>query len=341
MRKAVTIKEIAEELGMSRNTVSKVLNGYPAPEKTREAVLRKASELNYKSVNLDIDKARKYRVLLLSGKPLHNIEFYLPVIKSIEVGCYDSRCELFQYTYRASTTSLSSLTEHIATMKVDGILAIECFDPALIVELSRLDTPLSFIDFPGVKFDLDKSFDLVCCNDQKLFCECAKSLIKEYKVRRFCFVGDMRHCLSFHERYMGVIRGLVRSGLTHSQSEDILDRDGEFDYGDIRGLCRRIERLGEMPEAFMCCNDFVARSVVNALGLLGLEVPKDVLVVGFDGTTDAKGKAPTLTTFNVDKDSLGNEALRNLIYRIEHKNTPSRTVMMDCQPIRGESTSRK
>lgn len=51
MRKAITIKEIAEQLNLSRNTVSKALNGQYVPEKTRELVFSKAKELGYKSLN--------------------------------------------------------------------------------------------------------------------------------------------------------------------------------------------------------------------------------------------------------------------------------------------------
>ena len=340
MKKAVTIKEIADSLGLSRNTVSKVLNGQKMPAKTREIVLRKASELNYKSVNFDINKAKRYRILLLSGKPLHNIEFYLPVIKSIENGCFDNHYEFFQYTYNSDNTPFEAIASHIKELKVDGILAIECFDSSFIVELAKLGIPLCFIDFPGTKFDLDEPFDLVCCSDQKLFCESAKSLIQDYKVKRFSFVGDYRHCLSFHERYMGMIRGLIRSGIPHTQSYDILDKDDEFDYGDHRAIRRRIESLEKTPEVFMCCNDFIARQVTHALKDMGINVPQDALVVGFDGTKTAMEDKPTLTTFNVDKDALGNEALRSLIYRIEHRSSPSKTTMMDCKPIIGESTSR-
>ena len=49
--KSVRINDIARELGLSRNTVSKVLNGKSVPEKTRKLVLAKAAELNYKQLS--------------------------------------------------------------------------------------------------------------------------------------------------------------------------------------------------------------------------------------------------------------------------------------------------
>ncbi len=85
MKKAVTIKEIAEQLNLSRNTVAKALNGQYVPEKTRELVLRKAQEMKYKSLNVShIESgAKKYRILLVSGKPLNNMNYFVPLIKRI------------------------------------------------------------------------------------------------------------------------------------------------------------------------------------------------------------------------------------------------------------------
>ena len=54
MKKAVTIKDIAEQLNLSRNTVAKALNGQYVPESTREAVLKKAREMNYKGLNAEL-----------------------------------------------------------------------------------------------------------------------------------------------------------------------------------------------------------------------------------------------------------------------------------------------
>ena len=91
MKKAVTIKDIAEQLNLSRNTVAKALNGQYVPEKTREAVLNKAREMNYKSLNLNRIEVgnKKYRLLLISGKPLNNMNYFIPLIKGVENYCYE------------------------------------------------------------------------------------------------------------------------------------------------------------------------------------------------------------------------------------------------------------
>ena len=341
MGKAVTIKDIAEALKLSRNTVSKALNGQNVPNKTRELVFKKARELNYKSFDSELLKSKKYRILLLSGKPFHNMSFFVPLVNSIETYCYDNNYDFFEYTYNSETTSFGKIKAYINSLQVDGIVAIECFDDKLVNNLLSMNIPMCFIDFPGYKFDPISRFDLICSSDQKSVCEYVKTLIAQHNLRRFTFVGDFRHCLSFHERYMGMLRGLTRTNTPHELDEDIVKTDGVFDYGDIHALKNEILKLRHLPECFVCCNDFVARRVIKALKELGHEIPKDTMVVGFDDTSDATNDSPTLTTFFVDKANLGRGAIKVLINRIERKDCPTTTIMIDTELVIRESTSNK
>ena len=340
MKKAVTIQTIADALGVSRNTVSKALNGHPCPPKTKEAVIRKAQQLGYKSFDSEILTSKKYRILLFSGKPFHNIEFFLPLAKSIENYCYQHNFTFFQYTSNPRQTSLEKIRESIRGMEVDGIVAIETFDPVLINGLVTLDIPVCFIDFAGRMFPYQGKFDVLTTSDQKIICDCVKGLIQEQSARHFTFVGDFRHCLSFHERYMGMLRGISRSDLEHYQKEDICESDDVFDYGNPDALKEKIAKLPYFPDCFVCCNDFVARRVIMALKRLGRKVPQDTMVTGFDGVSDASEPQPTITTFVVEKECLGIEALEILMSRIRRPTTPIRIVYMDCPKRSGESTQR-
>ena len=338
MKKAVSIKDIAAALGLSRNTVSKALNGQFVSEKTRELVLRKASELNYKSINCEIIREKKYRLLLLSGKPLANFNFFVPIVQSIQNFCFDRHFDLFIYTYTEGTTH-AALAEHIRSLNIDGVVAMECFDPAFIRFLMGMKIPTCFIDFPGIKFDLEEPFDLICTSDQKLICEYAKTLILDHGLRRFSFVGDFRHCLSFHERYMGLLRAFMRTDRAHNSSLDIIAPESEFDYGNVEAMKEKIRSFKELPDCFVCANDFIARIVIRALKSLGRVVPDDCLVTGFDGTPIANSESPTITTFDVDKENIGFTAARTLIDRIERKNSPTKTIMINAALKVAESTA--
>lgn len=337
MKKAITIKEIAEELGLSRNTVSKALNGQHVPYKTRETVFNKAQEMGYKTFSIGTTFSKNYRILLLSGKPFHNIDFFLPLSSAIETYCYQNNYDFFQFTCGKGTTAFEKVAENIRRTNIDGIVAIECFETAFIENLLSLNIPICFIDFASRNFKTNSKYDLICSSDQKSVFNLVSNLIIDKGFSKFSFVGDSHHCLSFHERYLGMLRGLRAFGLSHLDQEDILDDDG-FEYGKPAELKKKIEKYNRLPDCFICCNDFVARNVIVSLKRLGFSVPADTTVVGYDGVKDAIQGLPTITTFRVDQEFLGQEAIRILLSRIDNKNLPSRTIIVGSELVLGEST---
>ena len=337
MKKAITIKEIAEALGLSRNTVSKALNGQHVPSKTREMVFTKAQEMGYKSFSMGASLSKNYRILLLSGKPFHNIDFFLPLSSAIETCCYQNNYEFFQFTCGKGTTAFEKVSDNVRRANIDGIIAIECFETAFIENLLSLNIPICFIDFASRNFKTNKKYDLICSSDQKSVFNLVSNLIIDNGFSKFSFVGDNHHCLSFHERYLGMLRGLRAFGLPHLDQDDILDHD-DFEYGKPSELKKRIEKYNKLPDCFICCNDFVARNMIISLKRLGFSVPTDTTVVGYDGVNDATRESPTITTFKVNQEFLGQEAIRMLLSRIDDKNLPSRTIIVESELVIGEST---
>lgn len=342
MKKAVTIKAIAEQLNLSRNTVAKALNGQYVPEKTRTLVLKKAQEMNYKSMNVnrsDISNSR-YRILLVSGKPLNNMNYFIPLIKGIENFCYEKNFELFQYTYNKDRTPFSTFSEYVKGLNVDGIVAIECFDKSFVERLINFDIPICFNDFTAFDVSNSKNYDIISTNDEQSFCDEVKLLYSKYKITKFTFVGDIKHCLSFRERFMGMLKGISTVKGSHTRKEDILCNDESFDYGNTNAIKTEILKLPYKPQCFICCNDFIARSVCNALKQLDMKVPENVLVVGFDNVSEAVSMRPEITSFAVDKDFLGRETMRTLVQRIESPHIPSRTITVNTNCIHRNSTIR-
>ena len=342
MKKAVTIKEIAEQLNLSRNTVAKALNGQYVPEKTRLLVLKKAQEMKYKSLNVNHIEAgiKKYRILLLSGKPLNNMNYFVTLIKSIENYCFDKNYELFQYTYNDNKIPFKEVSDYIDNLRIDGIVAIECFNKDFIYKLVNLGKPVCFNDFSASDVKTGRNFDIINANNSQSISSIVRTLQSKYKITRFSFVGDSRHCRSFYERYYGMLTGIHAAGGTHSKSEDILCSDLTFNYGSPDALKTEILKLKYRPECFVCCNDFVARRVCNALQELNVDVPKKAMVIGFDNVADAVAVPPKITTFSVDKEFLGQETMRLLIQRIETPSIPSRTVTVGTTYIPRDSTNK-
>lgn len=342
MKKAVTIKSIAEQLGLSRNTVAKALNGQYVPESTRERVLKKAKELNYKSLNashISIGKKR-YKILLVSGKPLINFNYFIPLVKGLENACFETGYDFFQYTYNANETPFARFADHVSEIDADGIVAIECFDKGFIGKLLNLNIPVCFCDFTASDFKTDVKFDIIGTDNEKSITDIVKHLHREHKIKRFTFVGDRKHCRSFYERYLGMRMGIVSFSGSHSVENDILCNDESFPYGNPDAIKTEILKLKHKPECYICCNDFVARNVINALKSIDMRVPEDVLVVGYDNVPISTALSPAITSFSIDKEFIGREMIRTLVHRIENPAIPSRIITIKTKLIMRASTTR-
>ena len=342
MKKTITIQDIADELGLSRNTVSKALNGGYLPEKTKTLVINKAKEMNYKHLSTTESRpnGNNYKLLLLSGKPLNNINFFLPIMRGIDNYCYENKYELLKYTFNDNISSYETLSNYIVNLNIDGIIAIETFDKDFILKLLEFNIPVTFIDFCSHTTQINGCYDIIETSNREPIYHISKILNKKYGVTKFSFVGDYTHCMSFQNRYLGMLQALILSNIPHTKSNDILKTDN-FDYGNPEILSNEILKLPAMPECFICANDFIARSVINALNVLKLNVPNDVLVVGYDDAVDSTSSRPTITTVGMDKDFLGSEAVRVLVNRINNPTMPMREITLNSKIIPRESTRNK
>ena len=316
MNKNAKVKDIADALGISRNTVSKVLNGRYVPEKTRIAVLRKAEELNYKSMgNASLES--NYSILLLSGKPLSNIDYFLPIIRSLENACFQRNYRFFRSTLNKSANLGEQIKNIKESFNPDGIICIEILDSDTANKVIKLGIPTCFLDFPPDNVKAEDNYDIVIPSTYD-FGEAIRTTIEKCHLKKATFVGDASHCLTFQQRYVKLQASIVSSGLSQCKECDITDRDGGV-YTDIHKLKERIESKALDSRLFVCANDYIARQTVLALKLLKKKVPEEVMVIGYDGSSDALNIKPTITTANVDKEVYGVMVLETLLNRINNK----------------------
>jgi LacI family transcriptional regulator len=338
MAKSIGIQDIANHLEISRNTVSKALNDKPLPEKTRQAVLNAAIELGYKSYHLtnnDNKNMSGKKVLILSSRMLLDIYFHLNVMRGIENTLQKYNIELLRFTFSPSS-EIDNLKKYIEQFKIDGIMCIEFFDKSNIEQVLSLGYPTIFLDFCSERIITEKNFDILMMENIKAVKYICCDLMKYKKCKTFGFVGDYRHCQSFYERYLGMMDAMVYSDLVYSKKHSIL-KDDSFPYGDDKQLATVINKEN-LPDCFVCANDSIAVSTINALKLLNVQVPKTVKVLGFDNTVEGKLIAPSITTINVDKFSLGKKLVQYLIQRIQEPKQKSRTIYIESKLIEREST---
>ena len=158
--------------------------------------------------------------------------------------------------------------------------------------------------------------------------------------RRLGFVGDPDHCSSFHERWFAFQRAISDAGLSLDRSLCILDRD-DSPYGDAAWLSAKLLQMPRLPDALICVNDFIAIRVMTALKHLGVSIPGQIMMAGFDGTAQATVVEPALTTVQIPGAEIGRIAADLLLNRIANPGRPPLSVYIKTTPVWRESTSRK
>jgi len=338
MKNSITIQDLANTLGMSRNTVSKALNGKHVPAKTRNAVITAAIEMGYKGYKLAANSEGSLgqkRFLILSSRLLMNIGYYIHVLRGIEESLTDYDIELMQFNV-TNTASFAKFKRYVADYKVDGIICIEFFESQYIAELTELGIALVFLDFPLIDTGLKGHYDIVLPESHYAVKNLCTQLIAEETCKTFGFVGDFRHCQSFYERFTGMTEALFLSGLPLDLSYSVL-QDDTMPY-EAKKLEQIISCMKKLPDCFIAANDSIALNVLTALKSLKIHVPKDIKVIGFDNIAEAKLSSPPLTTFNVNKTALGKRIVSILLDRISNPTQANQLIYIASKNVIRSST---
>lgn len=336
----VTIQDIADTLKLSRNTVSKALNGQHVPPKTKNLVLNAAIEMGYKSYKsiASADSVRTHkRIALVTSRFLLNINYYIYIMRGIELTLEDKDIELLQFTVTNATT-FRKLTDFLAESKIDGILCIELFKNNYLSDLIALGYPLVSLDFPALNLPINGKFDLVMPESFRCTRAFCMQLIKEKGCTTFGFVGDYLHCHSFYERFLGMREALFMSNIPFEADYGITLSEDDLVYANPYALYEVISKRQQLPKCFVCANEAIAIALIEALKRLRKRVPKDCLVIGFDNVPESKNNEPALTTFNVDKVALGKRLLSVLLDRIEFPAEKNRTLYVESRLIAHQTT---
>ena len=339
----ITIQDIADACGLSRNTVSKVFNNRGSvQELTRQQVLKKAVELGY--FQLAGEEAAQHALhmqniaLLTRHMPAdyHFGTFFIPAFAS-----QISRAGYTLMMHEISEEELrqASLPAKINLERTAGILCIELFDPEYIGRLCELGLPILILDGPR-----DAATSMMNCDRISMENLASTMALVDHVIskgaRKIGFVGDPNHCGSFHERWFGFCSAVSNAGLSLNRALCILDGD-ESPYGDSGWLAEKIREMPQLPDALICVNDYVAIHVMTALKQLGLSIPEQIMVAGFDGTAQSAVMEPSLTTVQIPGAEIGRVAADILLNRIANPGRPFISVYVKTTPIWRESTNRK
>jgi len=338
-----TIREISEKAHVSIATVSKVLNGKRGVSReTREAVLAIAKELNYRpNLNARFLKSGRSRTIGIVTEDL--TVFNAPeIVDGIAAACDDAGYHYilgnlrFYKRYgngpknrRESTALVHATVDDMLSKQVDGIIYIGCHSH-VVVSLSAYKEPKFVCAYCTSK---DPAVPSVIYDDKKAAFEATEVLLRSGGRTTGMIAGpsDSSHAAN---RTRGYQEALYAHGIPYNPALAVAG-----DWGRDCGyrLGERLIRGG--ATAIFAQNDLMATGVLDYCNSSGIEVGKDLLLIGFDNREISAVCRPQLSTIALPLFEIGRTAARLMLDILNEKEAPGeREVMLNCEIIEREST---
>lgn len=339
-KKRITLQEIANMAGVSRNTVSKMMNGkYKGSMETLERVMKLIKEYDYKGMGQFNDEGEpelqiKTIMLLIKGDVAHS-SFFVTLINEIQKSIAEKGYVLMFTTIYPHDIENGHIPMYIDRKKVDGIICLEVFEIEYIKKLVSYDIPIVFLEFCYNIWKVQGNFDVVMMSNEYPISQLTSEMIAQ-GCTNIGFVGDYRHCRGFFERYQGYLNALFEAGLTSIKEMCITVKDGS-DYFDEEKIWNHLKKLNPMPQGFVVANDAIAIRLMETLKEHGYNVEKDFKIVGFDDVEEVAVVKPSLTTVNSNRNALCKLMVSCLLNRMETKNKPRTIVYVDSKIVYRDS----
>ncbi len=340
VKKRVTMKDIADRLGLSINAVSLALNDRAGVgEETRRLVLDTAEEMGYldQSVKYMQTYSNKNLCVLMKYRFFRDFRFYGRILLGIEEEAKKSGYDVFINSYEEEGTIPSC----VENKKVSGIIVVGKLSDAYLRVLKSYGLPIVLADHTS----LSEATDSIM-SDNKLGTFKATAYLIEKGYSKIGYFGDARYTPSTIERFYGYHEAML-------QYSDIGGYEESMDYvlkysaidsvedkvisQDMDGLFELFNQIEEKPEALLCSNDELAVMLMKVLQKNGYKIPEDISIIGFDDIELSRMVLPALTTIHVSKKLMGQKAVSRLLYRINHPRDGVEKLVLNVEIIERDS----
>ncbi|MEV6012917.1 LacI family DNA-binding transcriptional regulator [Streptomyces sp. NPDC051976] len=310
-----TIRDVADRAGVSKSLVSLVLRGSDQvrPEK-REAVLRAVRELGYRpnaaARSLSEQRTRTIGVLL---NDLRN-PWFVDLLDGLNPLLHDNGLHMLLADARLNRRTGQDLAGPFLDLRVDGLLVVGTLpDPAALGTVAeRIPVVVA-----GAREAVPPGVDVVAGDDEQ-----GARLVTEHLI-------SLGHRRIAHIAGYGAVGELRRRSFEATMREHgladtaLVEPSDMTEEGGYRTTVRLLSRP-ERPTAIVAVNDIASVGALSAAEELGLRVPRDLSVTGYDNTSLSRLRHLWLTTVDNAGHEVGRRAARCLLDRFDTPSTPGR-----------------
>jgi LacI family transcriptional regulator len=328
----VTIADVAARAHVSIRTVSRVINGSPKVNaETRATILSAIEALGFRpsARARGLATGRSYLIGMI-----HNDRNAL-VLGDVQRGMADeATAQGYEVIAHATPTgddgSIGDVLDFVRRSRVDGVVILAPVSgvPGLadaLRELGIAAVALSSVSLAG--------FDAMLVSDERGAAARVAEHIVALGHRRVAHVSGPLSVLSAQERRAGFL-----SALRAAAGTLVGEEMGDYGFESGVAAAERLLAIDPMPTAIFAANDIMAAGILNVAALRGLAVPRDLTVVGFDGSVLAKMIVPALTTVHRPMGEMAQMATRCLFDIIADRPT-DRLMQVDLPLLIAQSSA--
>lgn len=327
----MSLKKIAEMVGVSPSTVSRVLNNTVptcASTELKERIWEAAHTLQYvpntEARNLKMGKretVKSYRIAVILTRFgfLDKDPFFRELFQSIEEALLTQSCVL-QMVSNAGDVDFSALE------KTDGIIVLGRCSDDFLARLKHYTRNIVGVDRNPTDYKMDE----IICNGKTAAVKAMEYLLS-LGHRKIGYIGDC----SFEARYVGYCETLIKQNIPINYHY-IQSTDQTYESG----YQAMLELLKQDMTAVFCANDISALGAMQAIAdtvSQKKEKKRSVSVIAIDNIAAAVTAAPRLTTVDIPKEEMGRMAVTILLDRISHRHSEYLRVEFPCKIIERES----
>ncbi len=328
---SITRKDVARLAGVSTATVSYVVNDGPRPValETREKVLWAIKVLGYKPNKLANHLARKKTRTVALVVPDNTNPFFAELARSIQHAAFAAGYHIILCNSDRAPDRELSYFDLFQAKHIDGILLVTSgLSPELLDRVSELEIPIVAVDreVPGLAVD-------AIMVDNTVAAELVTEHLLQHGHSRVACIGGPTHLPNAVQRVNGYRQALQLHGI---QPEENLVCAAEFTVEGGYEAGKWLLHNGFRPTAIFAGDDQIAAGVLHAARDLGVDVPRELAVAGFDDTFVAKISSPKLTTVAQPVGEMSRVAVSTLLERINGtlSGLPHRTTLQGSLVVR-------
>ena len=323
---------MAERLGCSATTISRVLSGkaekYRISEATVKAVLREARRCNYTpSATAQILRTKKSNTIGLLLPSVSN-PYFADMASVIISELSDSNFTTIVVDTMESEQKLNESARSLISRQVDGLIAVPCGENGEEMEMLSSHTPLVLID----RYYENTSLPFVTTNNYQGGLDATKHLLSRGHSRITCIQG-VQSSMPNKERVRGYCRAMEEAGL----AENINIVGNEFSvqngYLEAKLLMSREIR----PTAIFALSNTIMLGALKAIREAGLSIPQDVALISFDNNLYMDYMTPSITRISQPVEDMSKLAVKILLDKLNGESNCNSQLRLSPMMVAGES----